>query len=350
MRRFKVAVLGARGMVGQWLVKILAHHPWFQISTLTSGRAVGLRYGEAVKWLVGGCIPEEVVDLELVSSDPKLVDADIVFSALPSREAERIEPLFAGEGFVIVSKAAAYRLDSRVPLIVPEVNPEHLALVELQRGSWNGFIVTDPNCTTSILALPLKPILDVYGIEKVVVTTLQASSGAGYPGVPSYDLLDNVVPYIPGEEGKVRKELKKILGRIGERGVEEAGLEVAATCTRVPVLDGHLESVYLETRSAVNVEEAIELLRKFRGRPQKLKLPTAPVNPIIVLEGNDRPQPRLDRMAGSVPGMSVTVGRVRKGIGSCSLMFLVLGHNLVRGAAGSAILLAELLVAEHMVE
>ncbi len=343
----KVAVLGARGLVGQWFLRMLDGHPWFKLTAVTSHEAAGQRYGDAVKWMIGGSVPEGFRDLELVESDPKKVDADIVFSALPTEAARKLEPEFARAGFTVVSKAAAFRLDERVPLVVPEVNPDHLELVG--RQEWDGAIVADPNCTTTILALPLKPLHDAYGVRRVVVTTLQAASGAGYPGVPSLDLIDNVVPYIPGEEEKVRDELLKILGRVEGGRVAWASIEVAATCTRVPVLDGHLESVYVETERVVDVGEAVELLRGFRGRPQELKLPTAPEAPLVVVEGVDRPQPRYDRMAGSVPGMSVAVGRVRRGPSDRSLMFLALGHNLVRGAAGSAILLAELMVAEGYV-
>ncbi|MEM1909440.1 MAG: aspartate-semialdehyde dehydrogenase [Thermofilaceae archaeon] len=348
-RTYKVAVLGARGLVGQWFLRLLSGHPWFRLTAVTSHEAVGQRYGEAVKWLIGGSVPPEFGDLELVEGDPRRIDADIVFSALPTEAARKLEPEFARAGFVVVSKAAAFRLDDRVPLVVPEINPEHLELVKSQRVEWSGAIVADPNCTTTILALPLKPIHDAYGVRKVVVTTLQAASGAGYPGVPSLDLIDNVVPYIAGEEEKVRDELLKIMGKLSAGRVEWASIEVAATCTRVPVLDGHLESVYVETEREVSVDEAVELLSRFEGRPQQMKLPTAPEKPIVVLSGVDRPQPRLDRMAGSVPGMSVAVGRVRRGVNSRSLMFLVLGHNLVRGAAGSAVLLAELLAAEGYV-
>ena len=348
-RTYKVAVLGARGLVGQWLVKMLSGHPWFKLTALTSHEAAGARYGKSVRWMLGDSLPSEVAELELVESDPKKIDADIVFSALPTEAARKLEPEFAREGFAVISKAAAYRLEEKVPLIVPEVNPDHLQLLEAQRSSWDGLLVADPNCTTTILALPLKPIVDAYGIEKVVVTTLQAASGAGYPGVPSLDIIDNVVPYIPGEEEKVRDELLKIMGSARGGRVEWARFEVAATCTRVPVLDGHLESVYVEAEKPVDPGEAVRLMREFRGRPQELRLPTAPETPLVVLEGEDRPQPRLDRMAGSVPGMSVAVGRVRRGASERSLMFLALGHNLVRGAAGSALLLAELLVAEGYV-
>jgi aspartate-semialdehyde dehydrogenase len=348
-RTYKVAVLGARGLVGQWFARMLSGHPWFKLTAVTSHEAVGAKYGKSVKWVIGGSVPAEFAELELVESDPKRIDADIVFSALPTEAARKLEPEFAREGFAVVSKAAAYRLDERVPLVVPEVNPDHLQLLEAQRGSWDGLLVADPNCTTTILALPLKPVADAYGVRRVVVTTLQAASGAGYPGVPSLDLIDNVIPYIAGEEEKVRDELLKIMGSLRGGRVEWARFEVAATCTRVPVLDGHLESVYVETEKPVDPAEAAELMRRFRGRPQELKLPTAPEAPLVVLEGEDRPQPRLDRMAGSVPGMSVAVGRVRRGPSERSLMFVALGHNLVRGAAGSALLLAELLVAEGYV-
>lgn len=348
-RTYKVAVLGARGLVGQWFLKLLSGHPWFKLASVTSHEAVGQRYGEAAKWLIGGSLPPEFRDLEFVESDPKRIDADIVFSALPTEVARKLEPEFAKAGFMVISKAAAFRLDEKVPLIVPEINPEHLKLIERQRAVWNGALVADPNCTTTILALPLKPLHDAYKVRKVIVTTLQAASGAGYPGVPSLDLIDNVVPHIAGEEEKVRDELLKIMGELSSDGVEWSDIEVAATCTRVPVLDGHLESVYIETEREVNVNEAIDLLRQFKGRPQQLKLPTAPDKPVVVLSEVDRPQPRLDRMVGSVPGMSVAVGRVREGPNRRSLIFLVLGHNLVRGAAGSAMLLAELLAAEGYV-
>lgn len=336
-------------MVGQWFLKLLSGHPWFKLTTVTSHEAAGRRYSESVKWLVGGSVPDEFGGLELVENDPRKIDADIVFSALPTDAARKLEPELAKAGFTVVSKSAALRLEDSVPLVVPEINPDHLELLKAQRKLWSGAIVTDPNCTTTILALPLKPLHDAYGVKRVVVTTLQAASGAGYPGVPSLDLIDNVVPYIPGEEEKVEGELLKIMGRLSGDRVERASIEVAATCTRVPVLDGHLECVYIETERGVSVEEAVELMRGFRGRPQELKLRTAPEAPIVVVEGVDRPQPRLDRTVGSVPGMSVAVGRVRRGPSDKSLMFLALGHNLIRGASGSAILLAELMVAEGYV-
>ena len=347
--KYKVAILGARGLVGQWLLYLLSRHPWFEVSAITSSRYPGARYGEVTNWFLNAPIPKELAGLELQPSDPGRIDADIVFSALPAEAARMLEPEFAAKGFTVISKASAYRLHDKVPLIIPEVNPEHLALLETQKELWSGALVTDPNCTTSILVLPLKVIDDLYGVNKVVVTTLQSVSGAGYPGVSSYDIIDNIVPFIKGEEDKVAREARKILGRLEGSRIVEAGFEVAATCTRVPILEGHLESVYIEARERVAVDEVVDAFREFRGRPQEMKLPTAPREPIIVVEARDRPQPRLDRMHGDVPGMSVTVGRIRPGPDARSLLFLVLGHNLVRGAAGSAVLLAEMMVAEDVI-
>ncbi|RLE85983.1 MAG: aspartate-semialdehyde dehydrogenase [Thermoprotei archaeon] len=350
MRSIKVAILGGRGMVGQWFIKMLEGHPMFKLTALTSGSRAGTRYSESVKWLLGSNVPGYSKDITLLDSNPKYVDADIVFSSLPSDIAGRIEAEFAREGFIVISKASYYRMEPDVPLIVPEVNFDHMALVEVQkrRRDWDGAIVTDPNCTTSILALPLKPLDDAFGLKKIVVTTMQSVSGAGYPGVPSYEIMDNIVPYIPGEEDKIRLELRKILSEVEEELIRERRIDVVASCTRVPVLDGHLGSVYIESESNPDLEEVIDALRNFKGPPQELKLPSAPEQPIVVRKEIDRPQPRLDRMAGSIPGMSVVVGRVRK-VNSKCFSFFVLGHNLVRGAAGSAILLAELLVKEGYV-
>ncbi len=344
-RRRKVAILGARSLVAQWLIRLLEKHPWFELSALTSSEAVGRRYSEAVKWLAGGEPPEYAANLKLVESDPRKLDADVVFSLLPGDVAPKLEPEFAKAGFAVVSRAAPYRYSERVPVVVPEVNPEHLALLERQRELWDGVVVADPNCTTTILALPLKPLHDAFGIKRVVATTLQAVSGAGYPGVPSLELIDNIVPYIPGEEERTAGELLMLMGKLSSRGVESAGFEVGLTCTRVPVLEGHLASVFLETEHPAKPQDATEVLRGFRGRPQELGLPTAPKQPVTVLEDCDRPQPRLDRLRGDVSGMSVTVGRVR-GSSDRSILFVALGHNLIRGAAGSSLLLAELLVAE----
>ncbi|MEM1509587.1 MAG: aspartate-semialdehyde dehydrogenase [Thermofilaceae archaeon] len=345
-RRRKVAILGARSLAAQWLVRLLENHPWFELSALTSSEAIGKRYFEAVKWLAGSEPPEYAANLELAESDPKKLDADIVFSLLPGEVALKLEPEFAKAGFAVISRAAPYRYSGKVPVIVPEVNPEHLALLEHQQELWSGVVVADPNCTTTILALPLKPLHDTFKVKKVVASTLQAASGAGYPGVPSLELIDNVVPYIPGEEERTTNELLMLMGKVSNGSIEKASFETSLTCTRVPVLEGHLASVFLETEYPAKAQDAMEILREFRGKPQELGLPTAPRQPIIVLEDCDRPQPRLDRLRGDVNGMSVVVGRVRGRDTDHSILFVTLGHNLVRGAAGSSLLLAELLVAE----
>jgi aspartate-semialdehyde dehydrogenase len=239
-------------------------------------------------------------------------------------------------------------MENDVPLVVPEVNPDHIGLIDYQKKKrgWSGFIATDPNCSTINFVLALKPLHDILDISKVVVTTMQAISGAGYPGLPSLDILDNVVPYIGGEEEKMETEPLKILGNLEEGVVKDASFAITASCNRVPVLDGHLEAIYLETGSKVDLEEVKEAFRQFKGRAQELKLPTSPNYPIILREEEDRPQTRLDRLAGSVPGMSISVGRVRHGVDYNSLRFVALGHNTIRGAAGGAISLAELLMVE----
>jgi aspartate-semialdehyde dehydrogenase len=236
-------------------------------------------------------------------------------------------------------------MEKDVPVLVPEINSSHLELIKVQRKQrgWKGFIVTKPNCTTAGLVMTLKPIDDLYKVRRVIVTTMQAVSGAGFPGVPSLQIVDNVVPYIKDEEEKLIKETRKILGRLEDGAIKDNDLTIAASCNRVPVIDGHTESVYIETEKTIQVEEAKSSMASFKGLPQELKLPMAPENPIIVMEENDRPQARRDRNAGSVPGMSVVVGRVRRGLDSNSLQYTLLSHNTIRGAAGNAILTAELL-------
>ncbi|MEM3495467.1 MAG: aspartate-semialdehyde dehydrogenase, partial [Nitrososphaerota archaeon] len=316
----------------------------FKISTLSGKKSVGRKYGEAVKALSN--VPREVGDLEVIDPDPRKFDADLVFSSLPSEAAREVEREFIDHGFPVISEASAYRMEKDVPLIIPEVNPEHLELIRNQKKNSGGFIVTTPNCTAVGLVLSLKPVLEYYGIKKVVVATYQAITGAGFPGVPSYSILGNVIPYIKKEEEKVSEETKKILGRFNGSSIEYASFPVEASCARVPTIDGHLEAVYVETEREVHLDEAVEIFRRFRGEPQKLSLPTAPREPIIVTEIEDRPQPRLDVDAGSVPGMSIVVGRVRRGESNNVLKYFVLSHNRIRGAAGTAILTAELLTAK----
>jgi len=351
MRKLRAAVLGATGTVGQRICHMLRDHPWFEVSTVTGGASAGKLYGEAVNWLLPAEIPENLRDMRVEPSKPDGIDVDFVFSALPAETAGEVEPLFAGAGFPVVSNARAFRLEPDVPLVVPEVNSDHIELIERQRENrgWSGFIATDPNCSTINLVLALKPLHDIMRIRKVVVTTMQAVSGAGYPGVPSLSIIDNVIPYIGGEEEKMRRETLKVLGRMEAGKVENAPIAVAASCNRVSVIDGHLETVYLEAEEEIDLEEAADALRGFRGAAQELGLPTAPDRPILLREEKERPQTRLDRMAGSVPGMSVTVGRLRPGVDKRSLQFAVLGHNTIRGAAGGAVLLAELLAVKNWI-
>lgn len=350
MKRAKVAVLGATGMIGQNYLSLLSEHPWFEVSTLTGEKSVGKRYGLAAKWLVSSDIPEQFREVVVKATEPKGVDADIVFSAMPSSAAKVVEPEFTKAGFVVVSDSSAFRPYEDVPVVIPEVNPEHLGIVDIQRRNrgWEGFIASNPNCTAIGLSLVLKPIHDLLRVKRAMVTTMQALSGAGFPGVPSLSITDNVIPFISEEEEKVEAETAKILGSVRGEKIKPSNVKVAASCNRVPTIDGHLESVYVETEERVDVDRVKDALRSFKGKPQDLGLPTAPSNPIVVREEEDRPQPRLDRMVGSVPGMSATVGRIRRGMDERSLRLVALSHNTIRGGAGSSILLAELIVAEKM--
>ncbi len=343
--KYKVAVLGATGMVGQKFIQLLDSHPWFRISALiASERRVGKIYGEEVNWVVSQDVPEAVRDMEMLPMDPKSVDADIVFSALPSDVAREVEARFAAEGFVVASNASAYRMEEDVPLVIPEVNPEHLGLIEVQKRNrgWDGFIVTNPNCTTIVLVITLKPLMEL-GLKEVNVASMQALSGAGYPGVPSLTITDNVIPFIRGEEDKVETEPLKLLGRFDGEKVGFADLRVSASCHRVPVIDGHTEAVFARFDGRVDVEDVIEAFNSLRPIDG---LPTSPEKVIIVRDEPDRPQPRLDRDAGN--GMSVVVGRVRKD-GENGVKYIAMGHNTVRGAAGASILNAELMIKEKLI-
>jgi len=337
----KAAVLGATGMVGQRFLQLLAENPWFEIRVITaSEKSVGKKYSEATRWLLGEDMPESLSDLEVQPTDPNSVGGvDVVFSALPTEVAGKVEEDFAKAGYMVVSNASSHRMDLDVPLLNPEVNAEHVHLIDKQRRKrkWDGAIVTNPNCTTTILTLSLKPVLDKFGLGRVLVSSMQALSGAGYPGVPSLDIVDNVIPFIQKEEEKVQSETLKIFGSIEE----PAPIKVSASCHRVCTLDGHTEAVFVETKKETDPLEVKEAMDKFRGEPQRLGLPTAPERPIIVRNEEDRPQPHLDRMAGR--GMVVVVGRIRRDLALGGIKYIVLGHNTIRGAAGCAILNAELL-------
>lgn len=343
----RVALLGGTGAVGQRFVQLLSNHPWFELSIITGKKSVGKKYGQ-VNWVVDGEMPDEVRDLTVVETSlENLREVDLVFSALPSKEASKFERELMENGIPLVSNASALRMDPLIPLVIPEVNPDHLALVEKQEELGLGPAATDPNCTTTVFTLPLKPLHDAYTLKKLNIASYQALSGAGYPGVPSYDIVDNVIPFIPGEEEKTQNETRKLLGEFDGEGVRPASFDVQATCMRVPVLDGHTVAVHAEFEEEVDLDEAAKIMQEFRSEPQILGLPSAPDRPIYLRKENDRPQPRYDRGAGR--GMSVTVGRLRRGADRRSLLFVVVGHNTIRGAAGQAILLAELMKAKQLI-
>lgn len=346
MKRVKAALLGATGAVGQRYVNMLSSHPFISLDVLMGGESAGKKYGEAAHWLFSDPIPDELARATVRVAKPESArGCDVVFSALPSEVARDIEERFAQAGFTVVSEASSHRMDPDVPLMIPEVNAQHLKLLEGQRKrrGWKGAIATTPNCTVTGLAMVLKPLVGEFGAQKAIVTTMQALSGAGYPGVPSLAITENVIPYIKNEEEKVAKEAKKILGAIKDGTVRSHDIPMGVSCNRVSVIDGHTETLYAEFKEEVDPQDAAKALADFRGPPQKLKLPTAPEQPVIVRTENDRPQPRLDRMAGSVPGMAVTVGRVRSGIDRKAVQLTLLSHNTIRGAAGTAILTAELM-------
>ena len=343
MKSFRIGVLGATGTVGQQIIHRLRAHPWFRVTALAaSERSAGKRYSEIVRWRIAQPIPAEVGALTVQPLEANL-DCDFCLSALDSSVAGPAELEFARAGYPVISNSSNHRMDADVPLLVPEVNPEHCALVAVQRKNHSytsGFIATNPNCSAAGLVVALKPIHDAFGIDALSVVTMQALSGAGYPGVASLDAVDNVIPYISGEEEKLESEPRKILGRLQDEKIAPADIRISAQCHRVPVIDGHMEAVSLKLRTKVSSADVATALRDFPGEPQKLKLPSAPAQPIEVREEPDRPQTRLDRDAGD--GMAVVVGRIR----TCHVLdirFVLLSHNLGRGAAGAAILNAELL-------
>lgn len=348
MHRLPVAVLGATGAVGQAFIARLAAHPWFRVAQVAaSPERVGLRYGDTVRWREATPLDPDIAGLTCTAPAPEQ-GIRLAFSALDAGVARDVEPAFAAAGVTVVSNASAFRMTTDVPLLIPEVNPGHLALLERQRRArgWSGGIVANPNCSTAALVTALAPLHRAFGIERVIVATLQAASGAGYPGVPSLDLIDNVIPFIGGEEEKIEAECRKLLGHEDGDAVVEADLLVSAMVHRVPVLDGHLVSASLAFRTAPSADEAMRVLGTFTGDPTVAGLPSSPARPVEVDTRHDRPQPRLDRDRGG--GMTVTVGRVRP----CPvqhLRFVALGHNLVRGAAGAAIQNAELCVAKGYV-
>lgn len=339
--RIPVGVLGATGMVGQEFVSFLKDHPWFDLKWLgASDRSAGKRYHEATSWRLGGETPAYVRDVIVSDSVPNGAPK-LVFSAMDASVATEIEQAFAKAGHVIVSNSRNHRMDADVPLLVPEANADHLELLQTQQRlrTWTGTIVTNPNCSTIVLVMALAP-LKQFGIKKVIVTTMQAISGAGYPGVASLDILGNVVPFIGGEEPKMESETQKILGTFAGQKIVPLDAKVSAACNRVPVVDGHTICVSVEFEKKPTEAEIIAALNGFRGVPQLKQLPSAPEQPVVYMEQENRPQPRRDVERDN--GMAVFVGRLRK----CPVLdykFVALGHNTVRGAAGAAVLNAELM-------
>ncbi len=347
--RIPVLVLGATGSVGQRFVRLLDGHPWFEVAGLTgSDRSVGQPYGEACHWILTDPMPEWARRMTVLPTTPEAAPARIAFSALPTDLAQELEPQFARAGLAVCSNASAFRNELDVPILLPETNPEQAALVACQRRErgWPGCIVTNSNCTSTGLTVALKPLLDNFGLRKALVVSLQAVSGAGYPGVASLDILDNVIPGINGEEAKVEWEPRKMLGRMQGDELVPADFVLSAHTNRVAVSDGHLVCASVELEKPATPEQAAEAMSAYRAPEVSRDLPSAPQPVIVVRSEADRPQPRLDRMTGG--GMTTVVGRLRPDP-LFHLKFVVLSHNTIRGAAGGSIYNAELLVKMGMV-
>ncbi len=345
-QKIPVGILGATGTVGQRFIQLLDQHPWFEVAWLAaSDRSAGKLYSEAAKWRLNTPLPEKIANMRVSSATPDAGTPKVVFAAMDAAAAREIEPLFAAAGHAVISNSSAFRMQDDVPLVLPEVNADHLPLLKTQQ--WyktnGGFMVTNSNCSAMGLVLALAPLHRRFGIEKIFVVTMQAVSGAGYPGVPSLDILGNVIPYIAGEEPKMEAETCKLLGTLNGASITPADITVSAHCNRVAVEDGHTESVSIKLSKPARAEEIIAAWNEFRCLPQKLKLPTAPEQPVYYESAPDRPQPRLDVNRGR--GMSSVAGRLRP----CNIFdwrFTVLSHNVIRGAAGAAVLNGELLYAQ----
>ena len=347
--RIEVGVLGATGMVGQHFVKFLQNHPWFDLVWVgASDRSAGKKYGEATAWRLDGIMPQRMAGFTVAECKPGNGAPKLVFSAMDASVATEIERAFAEAGHVVVSNSKNHRMEPDVPLLVPEINPEHLKLIPIQqrKRGWKGQIATNPNCSTAVLTMALAP-LKPFGITKVIVTTMQAISGAGYPGVASMDINANVIPYIGGEEEKMQQETQKILGQFAGDRVEPLAAKVSAHCNRVPVVDGHTITVSVELAKKPAEADILRAFSEFRSVPQEKQLPSAPPQPVIYIADQMRPQPRRD--VERERGMAVFVGRLRP----CPVLdwkFIALGHNTIRGASGAAVLNAELMYAEGLLD
>ena len=345
MKKIPVGILGATGVVGQRFIQMLEHHPWFEVAWLAaSDRSEGKGYGEAARWRLKTPIPAAVAKMQVSPATPDGAPK-VIFAALDSGIAAELEPRFADAGCAVVSNSSALRMQEDVPLVIPEVNAGHIRLIDIQawRKKSGGYVVTNPNCSAIGLVLALAPIHEQFGLDTVMAVTMQAISGAGYPGVASLDILGNVIPFIKNEEEKMEEETKKLLGQVNGSKVIPGAFAMSAQCNRVAVEDGHTESISIRLKKKAKPEEIIECWNAYRAEPQELKLPSAPERPVVYLEANDRPQPRFDIDMGA--GMTTVVGRLRP----CSVLdwkFTVLSHNTIRGAAGAALLNAELLKAK----
>jgi aspartate-semialdehyde dehydrogenase len=345
MKKIEVGILGATGMVGQRFVSLLEDHPWFELTWLAaSDKSAGKAYAEACHWRLRTAMPEKVRGIKVHECKPGKAPR-LVFASLDSKVAGEVEREFAQAGHVVVSNSSYFRMEPDVPLLIPEVNPEHLALLRAQRRErgWKGMIATNPNCTTVGLVMSLAPLQKEFGVEKVLMTSMQAVSGAGYPGVPTLDIMGNVIPYISHEEEKVESETQKLLGKLVDGRIEPASFAVSAHCNRVLVEDGHTESISISLKASPSVKDLIEVWRAYRSVPQERKLPSAPAHPIVVREEKDRPQAKFD--VYTEHGMATVIGRVR----ACPVLqfkYTALSHNTIRGAAGAALLNAELMKAE----
>lgn len=346
--RIPVAILGATGSVGQRFIQLLANHPWFRVhEVVASDRSAGKSYLEAADWRLESLVPDDVAPLTVKSLGAEL-ESRLLFSGLDSSVAGEAEDEYANRGCAVISNSRNHRMDADVPLLIPEINAEHLGSIELQRARRNsrGYIVTNPNCSVMGMAIALAPLEASFGVEAVHITTMQAISGAGYAGVASYAILDNVIPYIGGgEEEKIETEPRKILGRWSDGGFTDAQMKISAQVNRVPTIDGHLMTMSVKLRTQASLDDVRDALESFTGEPQRLGLPTAPKRPIHYIDATDRPQPRLDR--DREHGMAVSAGRLRP----CPILdyrLVALVHNTIRGAAGAAILNAELLEARGL--
>jgi aspartate-semialdehyde dehydrogenase len=344
-RKIPIGILGATGVVGQRFIQMLENHPWFEVAWLAaSDRSEGKTYAEAARWRLKSAIPSDVARMKVSPAEPQGAPK-IIFAALDAAIAAELEPRFAEAGCAVVSNSSALRMNADVPLVIPEVNAGHIQLIDEQawRKKSGGYVVTNPNCSAIGLVLALAPLHKRFGLETVMVVTMQAVSGAGYPGVASLDILGNVIPYIRNEEEKMEEETLKLLGKMNGSKVVPAAFAMSAQCNRVAVEDGHTESVALRLKSKAKAEEIIDAWNEYRSEPQELKLPSAPERPVVYVAANDRPQPRFDVDMGA--GMTTVVGRLRP-CGVLDWKFTVLSHNTIRGAAGAAVLNAELLKAK----